>query len=204
MAIDRSDDIGRMRKGTGVTEASPTVRLDLFDSSKGLDRGRRKHVEAAWYVVKMLFFLTAIPWPSRLKVALLRGFGAQIGAGVLIRPRVNIHMPWKLAVGDHCWIGEETWILNLEPVVVGSHCTISQRAFLCTGNHDYRSADMRYRNDAITVGDGAWIGAQVFVAPGVEIGAESVVQAGSVVAKSVGPAQVFTSEMGASTRPRWA
>lgn len=186
-----------------MTEVSPTVRLDRFDASVGMVRGRSRSVEAAWYVVKVLFFLTAVPWPSRLKVALLRRFGAEVGDGVLIRPRVNIHMPWKLCLGDHCWIGEDVWILNLEPVVVGSHCTISQRAFLCTGNHDYRSTDMRYRNDPITVGDGAWIGAQVFVAPGVEIGAEAVVQAGSVVARSVGPAQVFSSQPGSSIRPRW-
>lgn len=179
------------------------VRLDRFDASIGLDRGQPKRVEAMWYLVKVLFFLTAIPWPSRLKVGLLRRFGAEVGTGVLIRQRVNIHMPWKLSIGDHCWIGEEVWILNFEPVTIGSHCSISQRAFLCTGNHDYRSIDMQYRNAPISIGDGAWVGAQAFVAPGVEIGREAVIAAGSVVAQSVGAAHVFTSEAAPSVRPRW-
>lgn len=187
-----------------MNDEARRVRLDKFDSSVGLDRGRPKYVEAAWYAVKVLFFLTAIPWPSRLKVTLLRCFGARVGSGVLIRQRVNIHMPWKLSIGDHCWIGEEVWVLNFEPVTIGSHCSISQRAFLCTGNHDYRSVDMKYRNAPISIGDGAWVGAQAFVAPGVEIGAEAVIAAGSVVAQSVAAAQVFTSEAGFSSRQRWS
>ena len=152
-----------MPERTDVSEQDRRVRLDLFDASVGLDRGRPKYIEAAWYAVKVVFFLTALPWPSRMKVAVLRRFGARIGTGVIIRQRVNIHMPWKLSIGDHCWIGEEAWILNFEPVTMGSHCTISQRAFLCTGNHDYRSSDMKYRNASISIGDGAWVGAQVFV-----------------------------------------
>ena len=203
MVFYHAGDTGRMRERTDVSERTRRVRLDLFDSSIGLDRGRPIHIEAAWYLTKMLFFLTAIPWPSRFKAALLRRFGATVGTGVLIRQRVNIHLPWKLEIGDHCWIGEEAWILNFEPVTIGSHCTISQRAFLCTGNHDYRSVDMRYRNAPISIGDGAWIGAQAFVGPGVEIGSEAVIQAGSVVAQSVGDAQIFTTEHGSTTRPRW-
>ncbi len=155
-------------------------RLDLFDPAKGLDRGRPKAVEAVWYLVKCAFILSALPWPSRLKVALLRAFGAKIGKGVVIKPRVNVHFPWKLVVGDHVWIGEEVFILNFEPVTIGSHVCISQRAFLCTGNHDYKDPAFSYRNAPISVGDGAWIGACVFVAPGAEVAEGEVVKAGAV------------------------
>ena len=113
-----------------------------------------------------------------------------MGAGVVIKPRVNIHFPWKLEIGDHSWLGEEVFILNFEPCKIGSHCCISQRAFLCGGNHDFRSADFRYRNGPITVGDGAWIGAQAFVAPNVTIGQEAVVTTGSIVTKNM-PMQII-------------
>ncbi|MFM8459196.1 MAG: colanic acid biosynthesis acetyltransferase WcaF, partial [Chthoniobacterales bacterium] len=92
------------------------TRLDQFDAEKGLDRGRSKAVEAAWYLLKCVFLLSALPWPMGLKRSLLRAFGARIGEGVVIKPRVNVHFPWKLEVGDRAWIGEEVFILNFEPV----------------------------------------------------------------------------------------
>jgi putative colanic acid biosynthesis acetyltransferase WcaF len=134
---------------------------------------------------------------------MLRWFGAKVGQGVYIKPRVNIHLPWKLAIGDHTWIGEEVFILNFEPVTIGEHCCISQRAFLCTGNHDYRDPAMSYRNAPITIGPGAWVGAQVFVAPGVTVGSEAVVTAGSVVVTDLPAAMVCSGNPCAPRKPRW-
>lgn len=159
------------------------VRNDLFDGRRNLVRGRSRPVEAAWYLIKCAFFLSALPWPSSLRCALLRIFGAKIGPHVYIKPRVNIHFPWKLEIGAHTWIGEEVFLLNMEPIKIGAHCCISQRAFLCTGNHDFREQSMPYRNRPICVEDGAWVGAQAFVGPGVVIGGEAVIGAGSVVTR---------------------
>lgn len=159
------------------------VRNDLFDSRRGLDRGRPRVIEAIWHVCKCFLFLTPLPVPSGFKCFILRLFGARIGKGVVIKPQVKIHFPWKLTIGDFVWIGEEVFILNFEPAIIGAHCCISQRAFLCGGSHDYRQPDMPYRNGPIVVEDGAWVGAQVFVAPGVTIGTEAVITAGSVVTR---------------------
>ncbi len=160
-------------------------------------------MEALWHIVKCLVFLSPLPWPSRMKCALLRCFGAKIGKGVYLKPRVNIHLPWKLAIGDYTWIGEEVFILNFEPVSIGKHCCISQRAFLCTGNHNYFKVDMSYRNRAITVSDGAWVGAQVFVGPGVLVGTDSVLAAGSVACKPVPEGMVCAGNPCQPIRPRW-
>jgi putative colanic acid biosynthesis acetyltransferase WcaF len=177
--------------------------LDQFDPGKGLDRGRPKAVEMLWYFLKCAFLLSALPWPSGFKVALLRAFGAKIGNGVVIKPRVNVHFPWKLEVGDHAWVGEEVFILNFERVWIGANACISQRAFLCTGNHDYRDPQFSYRNAPITIGDGAWVGAGVFVGPGVDVGGEAVLAAGSVVTRHV-PANTIVAGNPASERGvRW-
>ena len=179
------------------------VRNDLFDPKLGLNRGRSKFQEVVWYVVKCFLFLTPLPFPSGLKCCVLRWFGARIGNGVVIKPRVNIHFPWKLSIGDHAWIGEEVFILNFEPVTIGAHCCISQRVFLCAGNHDYRQPDMRYRNRPVTVEDGAWVGAQSFVAPGVTIGSEAVISAGSVVTRNQPAGMVCAGNPCVPVRSRW-
>ena len=183
---------------------STNVRLDLFNPTKGLTRGRSVVTEAAWYAIKCVIFLSALPWPSSLKVRLLRLFGASVGSGVVIKPRVNIHLPWKLTIGDHCWIGEGAWILNLEPVSLGAHVCISQNVFLCTGNHDFRDPAMAYRNAPIVVEDGAWVAAQTFVGPGVSIGREAVVLAGSAVLKSLAGEKVYQGSPCVEVGVRWA
>ena len=180
-----------------------SVRNDLFDPHKGLDRGRSRITEACWYICKCLFFLSPWPFPSSFKSSILRSFGARIGNGVVIKPRVNVHFPWKLVVGDFTWIGEEVFILNFEPVKIGAHCCVSQRAFLCTGNHDFRKPDMPYRNEPITVEDGAWIGAQVFVGPGVTIGTEAVICAGAIVTRSQQPRMICGGNPCAPLKDRW-
>jgi putative colanic acid biosynthesis acetyltransferase WcaF len=175
----------------------------MFDRRIGLDRGRGRLIEVLWYLLKMVFFLTAFPWPSRVKVAILRLFGATIGQGVVIKPRVSIVFPWKLSIGEDSWIGEEVLILNLDYVRLGMNTCISQRVFLCTGNHDYRVPSMPYRNAHIVLGDGVWIGAQSFVAPGVEVGVDSVVAAGSVVIDSL-PANIVAGGVPAVVKGvRW-
>jgi len=179
------------------------MRLDLFDAARNLDRGRPAWFEAAWYLVKIVFFLSAMPWPSSLKCNLLRAFGAKIGSRVVIKPRVNVHFPWRFEVGDHSWIGEEVFILNFEPVQIGSHACVSQRAFLCTGNHDFRDEHFSFRSAPIRVRDGAWVGGAVFVGPGVEIGDETVVTAGSVVLKSLPAGMVCGGNPALPHSPRW-
>lgn len=158
---------------------------------------------AAWYLVKCVFFLPALPWPSGCKAALLRLFGAKVGRGVVIKPRVNIHFPWKLEIGDHVWIGEEATILNFEPVRIGPHCCISQQAYLCGGGHDFRDEAFSYRNGPITLGSGVWIQLRAVVCPGVEIGDETVVAVGAVVTHNLPPNTICSGNPARERGPRW-
>ena len=105
-----------------------------------------------------MFFKTFIPWPSYLKVILLRFFGASVGKRVVLKPNINFHFPWNLSIGSDVWIGEEVFILNFSQVTIGSNVCISQRAFLCTGNHDFRDTAFSYRNAPIFLSSGCWVG----------------------------------------------
>ena len=131
--------------------------------------------------------------PARVRVAILRAFGATIGEDVLIRHRVRIHWPWKLTVGDATWIGEGAWLLNLEPITIGSNVCISQEAFLCTGSHDRRSPTFEFDNAPIHVDNAAWVAARAIVLRGTHIGAGALVSAGVTVHDHVEPGRVVIS-----------
>jgi len=166
------------------------VDLSSF-SSAHFDRGASKGRELAWVLVNLVLFRLCPFSLSPLKRMVLRAFGARIGRNVTIKPQVKITFPWKLTVGDHVWLGEECWLLNLDRINIGSHVCISQRAFLCTGNHNYKLPAFDLITKPITVENGAWLGAGCWVGPGVVVGAESVLTAGSVATKNLEASGIY-------------
>jgi putative colanic acid biosynthesis acetyltransferase WcaF len=150
----------------------------------GYDKGRPKLVQAAWFATSNLVFQK---WwlPASARPRLLRLFGAEVGADVVIRHRVRIHWPWKLAVGAGSWLGEGVWIINLERVEIGVDVCVSQEALLCSGGHDRRSPTFEYANAPVVLEDESWVAARATVLPGVTVGRGAVVAAGAVVAKDV-------------------
>lgn len=150
----------------------------------GYSKGRMPAVQVAWLVVDRLVF-RRIWCPASLRVRILRTFGASVGTGVLIRHDVQIHWPWKLTIGDDSWLGAGCWLLNLEPITIGTNVCISQGAFLCTGSHDQHSPTFEFDNAPITVGDGAWIATRATVLRGVTIGDNAVVGACALATRDV-------------------
>jgi len=168
------------------------MNVDLSKFSTGdFDRGAGPLKEGCWILASTILFRLCPLKLSGLKCAVLRAFGAKIGRGVVIKPRVTITFPWKLTLGDHVWLGEECWLLNLAPIVIESHACISQRAFLCTGNHNYKSQTFDLITRPVHIETGAWIGANAFVGPGVRVGAHAVLTAGTVATGSLQPSGVY-------------
>ena len=162
------------------------LNLAAFENST-YDAGRGFFVRALWYYASLLFMESGWLPSSGLKTRLLRLFGARIGAGLVIKPHVRIKYPWRLTVGNHCWIGQGVWIDNLADVSLGSHVCLSQLAYLCTGSHDHRRRTFDLVTRPIRVEDGAWVAARATLLPGVTIGANALAAGGSVVTKNVEP-----------------
>ncbi len=177
------------------------IRLDLFDHSK-VDRGRSRVVEVLWFVVKWAFFETALPWPYAIKRSLLRLFGARIGKGVVIRTRVYVHFPWRLSVGDHCWIGDGSQLLSIAPITMEDHSALAHEVYLAAGGHDIRSATMAPKNEPITIKSGTWVATRAFIGPGVTVHENVVVGAGAVVVKDVEPGVIVAGNPATVVRQR--
>lgn len=160
------------------------VNLDGF-STGDFDKGAGRLKIMLWYIVNALIVRASWNPLMGVKIALLRAFGAKIGKGLIIKNEVRVKSPWFLTIGDNCWLGERCWIDNLDQVIIGSNVCISQGALLLTGNHDYKVSTMPYRNAPVVIKDGAWIGANCTVCPGVTVHENAILTVGSVATKNM-------------------
>ena len=138
-----------------------------------------------WYFINELFLKCSLNPSSGLRIFWLKCFGAKIGEGVVIKPGVNIKYPWKLTIGNQCWIGEGVWIDNLDQVTLEDHVCISQGAFLLCGNHNYKLSSFDLMTAPIILKEGSWVGAKGIVGPGVTMKSHSVLSLGSITTNNL-------------------
>lgn len=125
------------------------------------------------------------------RAELLKKIFGNVGENVWIVP------PLTAAVGKYVSIGEGTYAnMNLTliddwKITIGKNVLIGPNVTLCTTGHPihpkHRAGGMY--SLPVTVEDNVWLGANVVVLPGVTIGENSVIGAGSVVTKDI-PANV--------------
>lgn len=111
-------------------------------------------------------------------------------------------MPWNLVIEDRACIGDEVVVYNLAPITIKSHSTVAQEVYLCAGTHDFSDPRAPLMVAPITVGSNAFIGVRALILPGVEVGAYSIIGAGSVVARDVPEASVVVGNPGIVIRKR--
>ncbi|MBX3435499.1 MAG: putative colanic acid biosynthesis acetyltransferase [Pirellulales bacterium] len=133
---------------------------------------------------------------------LLRRLGARVGRNVHVYPSARVYYPWQLAIDDDAAIGEDALVYNLGPVTIGARATVSHRAHLCAGTHDYEDPLLPLQKPPIVVGPDAWICADAFVGPNVSIGAGAVVGARAVAIKDVPAWTVVAGNPARPIKPR--
>ena len=130
-----------------------------------------------WSVAQnTIFRLTFHNW-YRIRRVVLRVFGAKVGPGVRIRRTVHIEIPWNLTIDADASVGDRAILYCLGPVHIKERASISQGAHICAGSHDYRTRRMPLLRPPITIGADAWIAADAFVGPSVEVGEGAILGA---------------------------
>ncbi|MDQ6723053.1 MAG: WcaF family extracellular polysaccharide biosynthesis acetyltransferase [Thermoproteota archaeon] len=176
------------------------VNNQLFQSTIQINGSKLKQV--LWYFINIIFFKNSLNIFSSLKIFLLKLFGAKIGKGVVIKPSVNIKYPWKLQIGNHCWIGENVWIDNLSEVAISDSVTLSQGAMLLTGSHDYKKQTFDFFSNPIILEEGVWIGAKSIVLGGTTCKTHSVLGVNSVAKKQLDPYTIYIGNPAIAARQR--
>lgn len=125
---------------------------------------------------------------------LLRELLGSFGDNSEILPRFRCDYGEHIDIGANCFVNYDAVLLDCAPITIGEHVSIGPCAQLVTALHPIDDIDARrdgWESAApITVGDNAWLAAGVIVCPGVSIGADSVIGAGSVVTRDI-PAGVL-------------
>lgn len=118
-----------------------------------------------------------------------------LGDGAELLPPVHCDYGFTTTVGDRSFINYGAVILDCAPVTIGSDVQLGPGVQLLTATHPLDAATRMARWESarpISIGDGAWLGGGVIVCPGVTIGNEAVVGAGSVVTRDI-PARVLAA-----------
>ncbi|MEF2554102.1 putative colanic acid biosynthesis acetyltransferase [Aurantimonas sp. A2-1-M11] len=121
-----------------------------------------------------------------------------------VYPDVTIWAPWNLHMAAESCLGPGVTCYNVAVVRLGRGVTVSQRSHLCTASHDFNDPGFPLTGAPITLEDGAWIAAEVFVGPGVTVGAQAVILARGVVVRDVPAGSVMGGNPARHLRDRTA
>ena len=129
--------------------------------------------------------------PTELKKreAMLKEMFAEIGDGCYIEP--PFHANWggrHVHFGNHVYANFNLTLVDDTHIYIGSHTMIGPGVIIATAGHPVlpilREQEYQY-NAPIHIGSNCWLGAGVIVLPGVTIGDNTVIGAGSVVTKDI-------------------
>jgi acetyltransferase-like isoleucine patch superfamily enzyme len=140
--------------------------------------------------------------PTQVIARTLRAYGGAIGERVRFRSPLVIHNSESetgrcyanLTVGADCYFGRELFLDLQDRIVIEDQVTISHRVMILThtdaGTSPLRDEFIATSQAPVIIRRGAYIGANVTILEGVEIGESSIVAAGALVRRSVLPGTV--------------
>jgi len=114
----------------------------------------------------------------------------EAGEEIILDSDIYINHPENISIGDGTFIGQDVTLNAVAEISFGEDCGIAAGSYFMTWNHaiNDRTVELRATGKEtapIEVGDGAWVGYDAIVLPGVTLGTGAVVAAGAVVTDDV-------------------
>lgn len=119
---------------------------------------------------------------------ILRGLLGTVGEGAHVRAPLRVDYGSRIHIGEGTFVNYGLVALDVVDIRIGRNCQLATGIQLLTPIHPLEPEPRRDGWEAaepIMIGDNVWIGGGVIVCPGVTIGDDSVIGAGSVVTRDV-------------------
>lgn len=114
-------------------------------------------------------------------------FGS-VGAKTYIQAPFICDYGFNISIGHHSFMNFGCIVLDSSPVTIGNHVEIATGVQLLTAEHPLDPVERRagvQLNRPVAIEDGVWLGGGVIVCPGVTVGENSVIGAGSIVTRDI-------------------
>jgi maltose O-acetyltransferase len=122
------------------------------------------------------------------RAALLSALLGAIGADSVIRPPFHCDYGTHIRIGRGCLLNFGCVFLDVAAIEIGDACQIGPQVQILTADHPRDAAQRREGYESgkpITVGANVWIGGGAILLPGIRIGEDAIIGAGSVVTRDV-------------------
>ena len=126
-------------------------------------------------------------------IPLLAELLGTLGEGAYVKPPLYVDYGEQLHIGARTFVNYNLTALDVATITIGEDCQLGPNVQLLTPTHPVAPGPRRDKLEAakpIAIGNNVWLGGGVIVCPGVTIGDDSVVGAGSVVIRDI-PAGVL-------------
>ena len=119
---------------------------------------------------------------------LLKQLLGRIGEGTVLKPTFRCDYGYNIAIGERTFINYDCVLLDCNRIAIGDEVQIAPGVHIYTATHpveaQVRRSGLEYALP-VSIKDGVWLGGRAIVCPGVTIGANTVVGAGSVVTRDL-------------------
>lgn len=123
---------------------------------------------------------------------LLKELLGEVGKNCVIEPPLQANWGKNTHMGDNVYVNFNLTLVDDTDIYIGNDVMIGPNVTIATAGHPLdaalRKQGMQF-NKAVRIGDGVWLGSNVVILPGVTIGENTTIGAGSVVTRDI-PANV--------------
>lgn len=123
----------------------------------------------------------------KMREEIIKELFGNVGKNPTIEHNFHCDLGYNIFIGDNFYAGYNFTVLDMEKVFIGNNCIIGPNVNIYTVGYDIESKNRNKTGYAIeiTIGNNVWIDGNSTILPGVSIGDNSIVVAGSVVISDV-------------------